>query len=387
MAENTLITGARAPVALEMARCFKRAGYNVYLADCSSAYMAKWSSAAQKVLAYASPVHQPEQFRRDIGCLIDRLQPKLVVPTCEEVFHLSHPLLEERLKGILFAPSLSVLDQLHNKAVFNQLCAELNIPAPETHFINRYEELQRYQASSKEWVFKSCYSRFGAQTLIQPPFEKLLTIQPSTKSRWIAQKFIPGIECSFYAVSHHGKLTAFVAYQSNWRLKGGASYAFTRVGPDAEKQARYVAKLLAEKLSLTGQFSCDLIIDSTGQAWPIECNPRATSGLHLLTEQDCLAQAIIENKTCNVISSTPDKYMLSMMMSYGFVKAIRERKYKNWFSTLISGGDVISARNDHLPLLGSVIDTLIFLKQASKHNISLSQATTRDIEWNGEAHP
>ncbi|MGH1399204.1 MAG: ATP-grasp domain-containing protein [Alphaproteobacteria bacterium] len=384
MAETILITGARAPVALDMARDFKQAGYQVFLADCNSAYMTKWSNVAHKILAYSSPVYQPEQFRRDIEGLIDRLQPKLIIPTCEEVFHLAHPDLEGCLKGKLFAPPLTVLNQLHNKETFNNVCSELNISAPETHIIDNRYDLQTYQGSSKEWVFKPCYSRFGTQILIQPSVDQLKMVQPSEQNPWIAQKFISGQECSFYAVLRNGKLISLAVYQSAWRLKGGASYVFTPADLNAEKQAKIIAEKLAQNLNLTGQLSCDLIIDHDGIAWPIECNPRATSGLHLLTGNGDLSRAIAYHAEYKVAPGASQKYMLPMMLSYGLIKAIKQKKYKDWLSTLKSGSDVISSKNDRLPVLGSLLDTLIFAKHAFKHNLSLSQATTYDIEWNGE---
>jgi len=384
MPETILITGARAPVALDMARDFKRVGYDVYLADCNSAYMAKWSNTAQEVLSYASPVHQSAQFRHNIKSLIDHLQPKLVIPTCEEVFHLAHPDLAECLKDTFFAPPLHVLDKLHDKAKFNELCSGLNISAPETHILNCHDDMERYKGKAKEWVFKPCYSRFGALTLIQPSAEELRKLQPSSQNPWIVQKFILGTEYSFYAISQNGELMAFAAYQSSWRLKGGASYVFTPAEPEAEKQAKIIAETLAKNLSLTGQFSCDLIIDAHGKAWPIECNPRATSGLHLVTGNSNLARAIVERVPSQTNTDIPHKYMLPMMMSYGLTKAIKERKYKEWYQVLKTGCDVISCKNDRLPLLGSVIDTLIFAKEVFRHNLSLSQATTYDIEWNGE---
>lgn len=387
MAETILITGARAPVALDMARDFTQAGHKVFLADCNSAYIAKWSNTAQKVLAYAPPIYQPKKFRCDIKGLIDRLQPKFIIPTCEEVFHLAHPDLESRLKDKLFTPPLTVLNQLHNKETFNNLCSELNVSVPETHIIDNHDDLQTYQSRSKELVFKPCYSRFGAQTLIKPSADQLKTVQPTEQNPWIAQKFIPGEEYSFYAVSRNGKLIALAVYKSDWRLKGGASYVFTPADPDAEKQAKIIAEKLAKNLNLTGQFSCDLIIDHNSTAWPIECNPRATSGLHLLTGNGDLARAIVDQIEYKVAPGAAHKYMFPMMLTYGLIKAIKQQKYKDWLSTLKSGSDVISSKNDRLPVLGSLLDTLIFAKHAFKHNLSLSQATTYDIEWNGETGP
>ena len=55
MAKRVLITGARAPAALELARSFAAAGLEVHMADCSRARIARRSKTPKAVHAYASP--------------------------------------------------------------------------------------------------------------------------------------------------------------------------------------------------------------------------------------------------------------------------------------------------------------------------------------------
>ncbi len=97
-----------------------------------------------------------------------------------------------------------------------------------------------------------------------------------------------------------------------------------------------------------------------------------------------LASAVTDPKTEPRNYNGPICYMLGMILSYGLVKATKEKKLKSWFEAVLSGKDVIGAPRDRLPFLGAIIDTLMFMRYAIKKRISLAEATTVDIEWNGE---
>src|SRR5690606_2050101 len=69
MAERVLITGARAAVAVDLARDFRRAGWEVHLADSTTARIARWSRAPHAVHRYGPPRAEPERFAADIAAL------------------------------------------------------------------------------------------------------------------------------------------------------------------------------------------------------------------------------------------------------------------------------------------------------------------------------
>ena len=384
MSDRVIITGARSAVALDLARDFDCLGYEVHMADCSSAYISKWSKTPKCVHHYASPVNEPTRFTRDIQNIVKTIDPVMIVPTCEEVFHLSRLSLAEDFKQRLFSPSLSDLRVLHAKDSFIELCLDIGLNAPDTYTIKNKDDLQNYKDNSKEWVFKPCYSRFGAKTLITPNEHELATVTPDKDSPWIAQRYIKGQELSFYAVAHSGTLGTLAAYTSSWRLKGGASYVFEPVPEELLEEIRQLAEKIISKLSLTGQISCDLILDSRHKLWGIECNPRSTSGLHLLTGNGFLANAMINSEAKAMPSNKKSKYMLPMILTYGFTNALKNFGWKKWFDTLLNGQDVIGIKEDRFPVIGALIDTFLFMKYARKNKLSLTKATTVDIEWNGE---
>lgn len=371
MAERVLITGARAAVAVDLARDFRRAGYEVHLADSTTARIARWSRAPAAVHLYAAPRTEPARFAADIAAL----DAALIVPTCEEVFHLARLL----LGGRLFAPPLPLLRRLHAKHEFAALAAELGLPVPETRLLTA-----DFAEDGRDWVFKPAYSRFGARTLIGPA--SLDGLDPDCL--WVAQRRVVGREVSFYAVAHDGRLAAFAAYASSWRLGGGASYAFAPLEAPLAGRITDIAAALAAGTGLTGQFACDLIVDEAGDPWLIECNPRATSGLHLLTGTGtgALARAIVCGGGVLTATGGP-RHMLPAMLTYGLRQALAERRFGEWRQALSAGTDVIGAPGDRRPALGAVLDTLGFMAAARRAGISVTEATTADIEWNGEEEP
>jgi len=86
---RVLITGARAPVALHLARLFADAGYEVVAADTLRAPLARASRHVARYHRLAAPAENPAGFAAALGDVIAAEQPDLVIPTCEEIFYLA----------------------------------------------------------------------------------------------------------------------------------------------------------------------------------------------------------------------------------------------------------------------------------------------------------
>lgn len=383
MTRRVLITGARAAAALDLARDFLAAGWEVHIADCRPTRMARWSRLALRHHHYPAPRQQGEAFRCAVAALVEEERIDLVVPTCEEVFHLAAPSLRAALGARLFAPDLAVLRQLHDKLAFARACEGWDLPVPESHLLASNEDAARFAAEASGWVFKPCFTRFGDAALVAPSPEALVQIAPTPQAPWLAQRRIRGSEACFYAVAHHGALTAFCVYRSDWRLGGGASYAFEPLTGAPAEALRDIAARLAACAGLHGQFACDAIFDAQRQPFLIECNPRATSGVHLLAGSSALARAIGEGMLLDAPAQTP-AFLGPAMLVYGLPQAIRERRLREWARLLAHGRDAISRPGDRLPLAGALADAARFMQEGRAHAITTTAATTRDIAWNGE---
>lgn len=383
MAERVLITGARAAAALDIARDFLAAGWEVHLADCVKARMARWSRLPIRHHRYPPPRQQGQAFRAEIIELVEQQGIALVVPACEEVFHLAAPALHAVLDERLFAPDLTSLRTLHDKLLFAKACAEWNIPSPESHAIATTADLTSYAATSRSWVFKPRFSRFGDRAIVGPDARVLAGIDVESGSPWMAQRRIEGEEHCFHAIAHRGTLTGFAAYRSDWRLGGGARYAFEPVAEARCRQLHAIACRLAQRARLHGQFACDAIFDAEDVPHLIECNPRATSGVHLLSGGGDLARAMGAGVTIPQ-RAAESAYLGPAMWIFGLPLALRRRQFGAWRQLLSHGSDVISRPGDRAPIAGALVDAARFWATGWRRGLSTNAATTFDIEWNGE---
>lgn len=378
-----LITGARAPAALDLARAFAAAGYAVHMADCAPCRMARWSRAPVAVHAHASPVEDPAAFERDLRGLVARLEPDLILPTCEEVFHLAG--LARRWPDLarrLYAPDFETLRILHSKRLFAEACVVHGLPVPEIWSCESREDLAALPPS-ETLVFKPEYSRFGVHTLIQPDPGQLAAVRPTPDARWVAQRHVAGAEVSFYAACRDGRLSAFSAYGSRWRERGGASYGFETPLKSVVDSLLTIAAILARAVVRDGQFACDAIVDADGQAWLLECNPRATSGAHLFDRSADLALALAGAGSPVHAAQGALRYLAPAYWLFGLPDAVRTGRLGEWWRGLRAGRDVIGAPGDRRPVLGALVDSLAFSLKALAVGRSLAAAMTADIEWNG----
>lgn len=378
MRDKVLITGARAPAAIDLGRSFAAAGFEVHFADSRPGLMARWSHVARGVPRYASPTLSPEEFRRDIQKLVDALQPVLIVPVCEEAFHLAQT---PGLEGRLFAPAPEVMDRLHSKAGFIALCDTLGLAAPATRRVVSRRELANVARDVEHLVFKAECSRFGADVLVGPSADELASVTPTEERPWVMQDRICGREACFYAVAVAGGLTAFGAYEAFWRMPAGIGYAFAPLEELMVVRLMEMARRLAEIVG-TGQFACDLIIDADGRPWLIECNPRATSGVHLFGGRRDLADAITGQAEALVIGREPG-HLGPAMWRYGLPTALAEGRLSAWAAQRRKAPDVITRNRGRAPAVGAVLDSVAYSLVALRRGCSLEQAMTHDIEWNG----
>ncbi|GAA0619764.1 ATP-grasp domain-containing protein [Brevundimonas kwangchunensis] len=364
MAERVLITGARAAAALDLARSLRAAGFEPHLADCSPARLARWSRTAGPVHRYAAPVQTPARFAQDVRALVARLDPVRIIPTCEEVFHLSALAAIDGFANRLFAPEVESLAELHAKDRFAALCRTLGVDAPQTRMAADAADLPR--EGLEALVLKPVWSRFGARTLVGPTPEQLQALRPSPTEPWVVQQRILGEDVSLYAVCNDGRIDALSVYGSPLRSRGGAALAFRPLGPVQTERLRRMIEPLAAWAG-DGQLSFDAVIDAGDRPWLIECNPRATSGVHLFDRSADFGRALMARGHAD---------MADRPRCLG--PAVWSRGARGL------GEDVLSAPADPLPSLGALVDAAAFACDALRTGRTLTEAMTADIEWNGQ---
>ena len=380
MSKTVLVTGARAPAALHLARIFHNAGHRVVLADTFRYPMSRATRMKDAYAQLPSPRRNFSDYCAAVAALVERETPDLIVPTCEEVFYLAAARDIRSIDIPLFAPDVDLLAKVHNKADFAEFAIGLGAdPPPTTRLLSR-EDLSGLVQRSEQLVLKPAWSRFGSRVLIRPSRTAVEGLCPTAADPWVAQAYLPGEEISAYAVAVDGRLVAFQSYKPTYRVGQGAGVAFAPVDVPIARQ--FVDGLVA-RLNWTGQISFDFRRDAQGELHVIECNPRTTSGVHYFGPADGLDQAIIEGRAAHASSTAPMTLPLAML-AYGLPHAIRNRGFVQWRRDFACMQDISAWPGDRGLLLSQLRALGEIAVRALRNGTGLVEASVRDIEWDGE---
>ncbi|TPI12051.1 hypothetical protein FJW06_18720 [Mesorhizobium sp. B4-1-3] len=212
----------------------------------------------------------------------------LVIPTCEEVFHLALAWRGRTMPARLFAPDIELLTQVHNKHSFIRLAERLGLAVPETMLLNSRDDLEAVRARSRDLVFKPVWSRFASHVLLRP------TGFP---------------RCDHPLARHALGGAALCRGRGDQRLCGGArrqaqGALALPLALSRRQERRHLLRACrgqcgarwssaSSGTTWTGQISFDLMCEPGGRVLPLECNPRAVSGLHFFRDPARFVDAVL----------------------------------------------------------------------------------------------
>jgi hypothetical protein len=380
-----LLTGGRAPVALELARHFAATGDAIFVADSAPHFLTRSSRFVTRAHSLPSPRESPRAFAAALETLVRTERITRIVPTCEEVFYLAH--FKDRLAPLaeLFCPDFELLRVLHDKWRFGALARELGAEVPDTWLLTSPSDLFSPPLQTTSLVYKPVFSRFAVHTLIRPSPARVARVHPTPEHPWIAQRFVVGRELCTYSVARGGRLTAHTTYEPTWRAGRGAGFYFAPVACAAIEA--FTCQLISST-GYTGQLGLDAILTPEGRLSILECNPRATSGVHLFDEPEQLAAAF-DGSSADVARPRGDHpAMLAPAMTViGVPQAVRSRRLRLLLADWRRARDVIWSRQDPLPAFYLFVGLCAYLDLARRQGISPRAASTRDIEWDGDPIP
>lgn len=297
---TVIVSGARALAALDIMRAFHGSGWRVVAVDSMALPPARFSRAVDRFRRIAGPALQRERFANDVEMILKEAKPDLWIATCEEIFYLAALKAERRPELPLFAPPLEALLAVHDKARFAEAAACVGLAPDETIRLTGKEDVARVSRRARDLVFKPVWSRFAERVMIQPEARDLKSLAPSPHDPWIAQTFLPGEEVCTYGIAEAGRLLLHAAYRPRHRVRAGAGIYFE---PAADEEIRAAVTALVQSLAWSGQIAFDFRRDALGRWKAIECNPRATSGVHLLPPAALVAA--FEGAALNLRVPTP----------------------------------------------------------------------------------
>ncbi len=366
-----LITGARAPAALELVRSFAAAGHVVFTADSLRHPIAARSRFITRHFLVPSARFASAEFAGELRRIVRAEGIDLLLPTCEEIFFAARAGLSEAFLG---APEL--LLEVHDKGRFAALAARLGLAVPRTDDWSA--------TASADAVWKPAFTRFGDETLLPPHLPATrdrVAREMAAGRRWIAQDFLRGRALCTYSVAWHGRLNAHAAYPVSVRV-GAAAVAWEAV---EHPGARAWVERFVAATGFHGQIAFDFIELPNGEIFAIECNPRATSGVHLFAGDARLAEAFLRPVAPTLSPRLGARISSKLALLLAGARGIREAGgLAAWLGWMFRTPDAVWRSDDQRPAFAQWALLRELRAIAARQQISTLAASTHDIAWNDE---
>lgn len=281
---TALLTLGRLPKALDIARALHAAGVRVLIAEPFRRHLSAVSRAVERSVVVTAPAVDDRRYLAELAELVTTEQVDLVIPVSEEIVHVSA--LHGRLPAscrLLSMPQHAVLE-VHHKARFVDTCRAAGVAAPETYPAMSPEAGEF--AARHDYIVKPVSSCSGRGVRFLSRGESI----PAVDEPSIVQRRVHGALVSSFSIARRGEVRLTVLYRGAV-MQGTVAVCFERIDiPPAVESwiRRFVAHTMWD-----GFISFDLIIDEQGVVHGIECNPRATSGLHFVDPAG-LASALLD---------------------------------------------------------------------------------------------
>lgn len=376
-----LVTTSRTPFGLDLIRKLGEAGHEVDAADSYAAAPGSHSKFVARNHVTPSAQDDAQGFVDAVARICEERAIELIVPTFEEVFYLSA--LRDRLGDVkLFAAQFVALARLHDKATFQRLAQDLDLPIPETKVARNTDELHAAIESFPRYFARAAFSRGGVSLLTNTgPLAghvKVEDVEPTDASPWLVQEFVDGPMLCSYSTVHDGHVTAHMAYRAprQWQHSTGIQFESIDGQPSLE-----IVKRIVSDLDYTGQISFDFV-DSPDGLKLIECNPRATDGV-LLMDEDMLSGGITGEPGGVVRILEPGRMVQLDFAVLGqlFLEPLHELPSSIHDLVKLHGPD--RGWHDALPQLYSFLALAHHERLSLRERKGLFEAMADDICWNG----
>lgn len=375
MSRTVLLTIGRMPKALEVARALAGAGHRVVVADPFAWHISRVSRAVSRTFRTRAPNADRDGYLNDLLDIIRREQVDMVVPLSEETMHVVG--LQGRLPAgvTLYSSDRDFVRSLHDKFRFNQLAGSLGLTVPATAMLGDATAL----VAAGETVLKPVYSCAGMGVEFLPTGAAL---PAPSESAQLVQARVRGEARSSFSVAHHGRVVTTAVYKGTV-MQGTVSVCFERV--DGATAVEAWVEQFVRDTNYHGFISLDFIVDDAGVPWAIECNPRATSGVHFL-ESAGLAAAMIPASPEDVPQPIPFRAQHRFQQ---FLNTLTEtqramftgKRFGDKLTQLRTASDVVWSRSDPWPFLLMTPVSYEILALSIFKGMPMGEAATRDIGW------
>lgn len=371
---TVLLTLGRLPKALDLARGFAKAGCRVLVAEPYGWTLAGASRHVAQEFKVPPPSAGKAAYLAALREIVVREGVDLVVPVSEETMHVAHlaGMLPEGVRLFTMPPEAVIA--LHDKAGFVKAALAMGLTVPASAALGSAEAAAL--AAGGPVVVKPVFSCSGNGVRILRSGEPLPPADPAAPA--VVQRFVTGREHSTCTIAQSGRVVATMVYRGAV-MSGSVAVAFERVVMPAIDA--WVAQFVAES-RWSGFISFDFIVDAAGVPHAIECNPRATSGVHFWEDVD-IARAVLDPAWTGPVRVRRHKVLQQFYACLTETQAamLRRKGFLASLKSLVSTRDVSWDARDPWPFLSMIGTSWPIIWQAITKGTRFGEVATADVGW------
>lgn len=360
---TVLLTLGRLPKGLDIARSFAAAGWRVVVAEPFGWTLVGASRAVAASHRVPAPAAGHAAYLAALRAVAAREGVSLVVPVSEETMHVAH------LAGPpLFTMPPALVLRAHHKIGFIELARGMGLDVPESAALGTPEAAAL--AARTDFITKPVHSCSGRGVRFfhggeAPPREPVETV---------LQARVRGQIVSSCAIARDGRVVGNALYRGT-QFSGSVAIAFERIEHPATEA--WIARFVAGT-GWTGFVSFDFIIDAAGRPWAIECNPRATSGLHFFETAD-IAPAVLQGRAPRFRAAR------ELQQFYSCLTELRPGRagYFARLRRLFALRDACWEWRDPWPFVSMIGTSWPIIREAGRRGATFGEVATLDVGWDG----
>jgi ATP-grasp domain len=315
-----------------------------------------------------APRASRHMYARAVRELVAAQAIDVIVPTCEEIFHLAA--IRDNLGARVMCEPLDRLAPLHDKWRFIAACEAASLKTPRTVLLSSETGVERITPGA--YILKPRYSRFATRVAEWQSGSQFPAGVDAQSGTWIAQERISGVSLCTWSVAARGRVTAHATYAVDATAGAmGAAISFHSVRHAGA--LAWVRRFVGHH-GLTGQFAFDFIEHGDGVV-AIECNPRLTSGVHCFRAQPDVVHSLLDpdaTRGADVLEPEPGLHFRSRLALLMYPQPSN------------AGGSLLAAADDPWPRRLQALTWTHMLMSSLLTATEPRRWSTRDIEWNNE---
>lgn len=367
---TALLTLGRLPKALDIARALHGAGVRVIVAEPFRRHLSGVSRAVDRSFVVTAPAVDGPRYLEELSELVVAENVDLVIPISEEIVHVSalHGRLPTACR-VVSMPQASIL-AVHHKARFVEVCRAAGVTAPET--AETTASAAQLLVSSYDYVVKPVSSCSGRGVRFFSRGDAL----PNVTEPSIIQRRVRGQLVSSFSLARAGDVRCTVLYRGAV-MQGTVAVCFERVDIPVEVDT-WIRRFVAHT-QWDGFISFDLIIDEAGVVHGIECNPRATSGIHFV-EPAGLARALLDPSAADPPVLRPERLSQQFFPCLTETqKSVFTSQFRHHLRCLLGAREVTWQASDPWPFLGMPYTAWNIIALAARKRMTFGEVAMLDF--------